>query len=149
MEASFAAAMDDREKSCSSTRMEVGTNSIPSSAGTSPEQCPVRGVIGSIGDKWSVLLILHLNHGDQRFTALRRLIPDISQRVLTATLRKLEREGLVWREVTPSIPPKVRYGLTDLGRSLVGHFAGLAEWVKANRSAIDGARRAFDERRTD
>lgn len=106
----------------------------------------MRNVVAAIGDKWSVLVILHLNHGDQRFTALRRLLPDISQRVLTATLRKLEREGLVWREVTPTIPPKVRYGLTPLGRSLVGHFQALAGWAKDNRPAIDGARAAFDAR---
>lgn len=109
-----------------------------------PEQCPVRGVIDKIGDKWSVLIILHLHHGDQRFTGLRRLLPDISQRVLTATLRKLEREGLVWREVKPTIPPAVTYGITDLGRSLVGHVAGLAEWAKANRARIDESRAAFD-----
>ena len=111
---------------------------------TDVENCPVRGVLALIGDKWSVLLILHLHHGDQRFTGLRRLIPDISQRVLTATLRKLEREGLVWREVTPTIPPKVRYGLTELGRSLVRHFEGLANWAKSNRPEIDAARGKFD-----
>lgn len=83
-----------------------------------PENCPVRTVIDRIGDKWSVLLILHLSHGDHRFTGLRRLIPDISQRVLTATLRKLEREGLVWRAVKPTIPPQVTYGLTERGESL-------------------------------
>lgn len=111
--------------------------------------CPVRGVLALIGDKWSVLLILHLHHGDQRFTALRRLIPDISQRVLTATLRKLQREGLVWREVTPTIPPKVRYGLTELGSSLVLHFEGLARWAKTNRPTIDAARKTFDAAATD
>lgn len=110
------------------------------------ENCPVRGVIDGVGDKWSVLIILHLSHGDQRFTGLRRLVPDISQRVLTATLRKLEREGLVWRTVKPTIPPQVTYGLTDLGSSLVGHFLALAQWAKSHRAAIDEARRAFDRR---
>ncbi len=112
----------------------------------SAEDCPVRGVIDGIGDKWSVLILLHLKHGDQRFSALRRLIPDISQRVLTATLRKLEREGLIWRDVKPTIPPTVTYGITELGRSLVSHFVSLAQWAKANRGAIDAARRSFDER---
>lgn len=110
------------------------------------ENCPVRGVIDSVGDKWSVLIMLHLSHGSQRFSGLRRLIPDISQRVLTATLRKLEREGLIWRTVNPTIPPQVTYGLTELGRSLVGYFAALAGWANENRATIDAARQAFDSR---
>lgn len=111
-----------------------------------PESCPVRGVIDGIGDKWSVLLILHLSEADQRFTALRRLIPDISQRVLTATLRKLEREGLVWRHVKPTIPPQVTYGLTELGHSLVKHFQALAHWAVENSGTIRAARQEFDAR---
>lgn len=111
-----------------------------------PRNCPVRTVIDRIGDKWSVLVILHLSHGDQRFTGLRRLIPDISQRVLTATLRKLEREGLLWRSVNPTIPPQVTYGLTELGRSLTGQFEALAQWASTNRPTIERARQAFDDR---
>jgi DNA-binding HxlR family transcriptional regulator len=107
------------------------------------EDCPVRSVIDRIGDKWSVLLILHLSHGDQRFTGLRRLVPDISQRVLTVTLRKLEREGLVWRSVKPTIPPQVTYGLTPLGKSLVLHFQALAQWAVTNRAEIDRSRERF------
>lgn len=109
-----------------------------------PEECPVRSVIDGIGDKWSVLILLHLNHGDQRFTAIRRLIPDISQRVLTATLRKLERDGLVWRSVKPTIPPAVTYGVTALGLSLVVHLDALAQWASRNRPQIDHARSLFD-----
>lgn len=112
----------------------------------SPETCPVRDVVDKIGDKWSVLVLLHLSHGDLRFTALRRAIPDISQRVLTATLRKLEREGFIWREVVPTIPPQVTYGKTPLGQALVEHLAALADWAKANGAAITAARRAFDQR---
>jgi DNA-binding HxlR family transcriptional regulator len=111
-----------------------------------PEECPVRGVIDGIGDKWSVLVMLHLSHGDQRFSALRRLVPDISQRVLTATLRKLEREGLVWRHVKPTIPPAVTYGLTELGQSLIAHFMALADWAKDNRPRINAARQLYDQR---
>lgn len=111
---------------------------------TPPEACPVRDVVDKIGDKWSVLVLLHLHHDTMRFTALRRAIPDISQRVLTATLRKLEREGLVWRRVVATIPPQVSYGTTPLGVSLVGHFAALADWAKTNRPAIEAARAAFD-----
>lgn len=115
-------------------------------AGQTPENCPVRGVIDGIGDKWSVLVILHLSHQDQRFTGLRRLIPDISQRVLTATLRKLEREGLLWRAVKPTIPPQVTYGLTNLGRSLVQHFKALADWAVTYAATIGTARQTFDSR---
>lgn len=110
------------------------------------ETCPVRDVIDKIGDKWSVLVLLHLAHADMRFTVLRRTIPDISQRVLTATLRKLEREGLVWRRVTPTVPVQVTYGLTELGRSLIRHFSALAEWAKANSAVIASARTSFDTR---
>lgn len=109
-----------------------------------PETCPVRDVIDKIGDKWSILILLHLGEGALRFTALRRAIPDISQRVLTASLRRLEREGLVWRRVAPVIPPQVSYGLTDLGQSLIGRLTDLAAWARRNRTAIETARRAFD-----
>ncbi len=112
--------------------------------GSTPETCPVRDVMHGVGDKWSVLIILHLAHGDQRFTALRRLIPDISQRVLTATLRKLERDGLIWRAVRPTIPPQVTYGLSPLGRELTEHFASLASWVQKNRATFDASRQRFD-----
>jgi DNA-binding HxlR family transcriptional regulator len=112
----------------------------------SVENCPVRGVIAKIGDKWSVLVILHLSHGDARFSALRRKLPDISQRVLTATLRKLEREGLAWRSVQDASPPIVTYGLSQLGRGLVTHFQTLAEWAHAHGDEIGRARAAFDAR---
>ncbi len=111
---------------------------------TSPQNCPVRGVIDGIGDKWSVLVLLHLNGGPRRFGALRREIGDVSQRMLTATLRKLQRDGLVSRKVYPTTPPSVEYALTDLGRSLIGHFRMLAEWAVGNRSRIERARRRFD-----
>jgi DNA-binding HxlR family transcriptional regulator len=116
-------------------------------AGDTPETCPVRTVIDGLGDKWSVLILLHLSRSALRFSQLRRLIPDISQRVLTATLRKLERDGLVWRDVKPTIPPQVTYGLTELGVSLIGHFDALAKWAKSNRPLIEAARHAFDHAR--
>jgi DNA-binding HxlR family transcriptional regulator len=112
----------------------------------SVENCPVRGVIAKIGDKWSVLVILHLSHDDARFSALRRKLPDISQRVLTATLRKFEREGLVWRSVQDTSPPIVTYGLTALGRTLVTHFKLLAGWAKTHSEEISRARADFDAR---
>jgi DNA-binding HxlR family transcriptional regulator len=109
-----------------------------------PRDCPVRGVLDGIGDKWSVLILLHLNRGPQRFGALRREIGDVSQRMLTATLRKLQRDGLVSRKVFPTTPPSVEYALTKLGQSLIGHFRTLAEWAVSNRSGIERARRRFD-----
>lgn len=107
-------------------------------------QCPVRNVLDKVGDKWSVLVIFMLQDTPLRFTALRRAIPDISQRVLTATLRKLEREGLVWRMVAATIPPAVTYGLTPLGQSLLAQFCALADWARGNREAIISARARFD-----
>ncbi|MEM7444385.1 MAG: helix-turn-helix domain-containing protein [Pseudomonadota bacterium] len=110
----------------------------------SPRDCPVRGVIDGIGDKWSVLVILHLNQGSHRFSRLMSEIGDISQRMLTVTLRKLERDGLVQRTVTPTRPPRVDYALTDLGASLVGQLQTMADWAVANRATIDAARDRFD-----
>ncbi len=106
--------------------------------------CPVRGVVAGISTKWSVLVLLYLSRQDMRFAALRRAIPDISQRVLTATLRKLQRDGLIWRGVKPTIPPQVTYGLTPLGRSLISQLSGLATWARQNQADIEAARRAFE-----
>lgn len=110
-----------------------------------PRDCPVRGILGRISDKWSVLVLLHLSRGTRlRFAQLRREIDDISQRMLSVTLRKLEREGLVERTVTPTTPPRVDYALTGLGRSLIGHFDRLASWASKNQAAIETARGRFD-----
>ena len=122
---------------------DMATEDATTDADT-PEACPVRDVIDRIGDKWSVLILLHLAGAPRRFSELRRLIPDLSQRVQTATLRKLEREGLVWRAVKPTIPPQVTYGLSPLGETLIGHFGALAGWAKENGPAIRAARRDFD-----
>ncbi len=111
-----------------------------------PELCPIRHVIDGIGDKWTILVVTGLKASDLRFSELKRQIPDISQRMLTQTLRNLERDGLVLRTVTPTIPPRVDYALTDLGRSLTDELAPLAKWALANLPVIAGARRAFDER---
>lgn len=109
------------------------------------EKCPVRGILDRIGDAWSVLVILLLDEASpRRFNALKRSIGDISQRMLAVTLRHLERDGLVAREVFPTNPPKVEYRLTNLGRSLVERMRGLTEWAVANDAAIKAARQAFD-----
>jgi DNA-binding HxlR family transcriptional regulator len=94
-----------------------------------------------------VLVVMRLKDGSLRFSELRRAIPDVSQRMLTLTLRGLERDGLVSRKVTPSIPPRVDYDLTDLGRSLQGPVLALGNWALENRPRIEAARAAFDAAR--
>ena len=100
-----------------------------------------------IGDKWTVLVVTTLANGSRRFNELRREIPTVSQRMLTLTLRNLERDGLVNRTVTPSIPPRVDYELTELGRSLVGPLHGLEQWALDHVQDIDQAHAAFDAER--
>ncbi len=109
-----------------------------------PELCPVRTVLAKIGDKWSILLLHELKPGQRRFSELARALPDISQRMLTATLRKLERDGFISRHVTPSIPPRVDYKLTALGLSLLTPLDSLSAWAAENRAAILKARQAYD-----
>jgi DNA-binding HxlR family transcriptional regulator len=106
--------------------------------------CPVRDVLDRIGDKWSVLLVQNLREGPLRFGALRRQIGDISQRMLTETLRHLQRDGLVWRKVYPTVPPSVEYGLTDLGRSLLLPLEQLVVWSARNHDSVRAARKEFD-----
>ena len=109
--------------------------------------CPVRHVLSVIGDKWSLLVIIHLKFGQHRFSELQRALPDISQRMLTQTLRKLEREGLVSRHVTPTIPPRVDYELTKLGRSLLKPLEGLSHWAMEVRKDIEHARKTYDKKK--
>src|SRR5215211_5286318 len=104
----------------------------------------VSEVLNRVGDKWSVLIVVTLAEGSKRFNELRREIPSISQRMLTLTLRGLERDGLVSRTVTPSIPPRVDYELTALGRSLQKPISGLATWALDNVGAIHAAQARFD-----
>jgi len=101
-------------------------------------------ILQRIGDKWSILIVMMLARGPSRFNELKRLVEGISQRMLTLNLRGLEREGLVSRRIFPTIPPKVEYALTDLGRSLCVHVIGLGQWAEANYDAIEAARQAFD-----
>jgi len=108
--------------------------------------CPTRQVINRIGDRWSLLVLYALEGGTLRFQELRRAVDGISQKMLTQTLRLLERDGLVARKIYPSVPPRVDYSLTPLGRSLSGHIAGIREWAYANMAHIEDARSAFDTR---
>lgn len=111
-----------------------------------PEICPVRHVLKGIADKWTILILAALKADRQRFSQIKRLVPDVSQRMLTQTLRKIERDGYVIREVTPTIPPRVDYELTDLGRSLVAQLAPLAQWADEYRDAVGKARMEYDQR---
>jgi DNA-binding HxlR family transcriptional regulator len=117
---------------------------LPSLPPTKQGTCPVRDVLDRLGDKWSTLLLVTLSHGAQRFNALARSVPDISRRMLAETLRQLERDGLIWREVAPSTPPAVSYGLTPLGLSLMPVLATLIHWADRHQPAIAEARVRFD-----
>ena len=101
-------------------------------------------LLARIGDKWTGLVVQTLGEGSRRFNELRREIPSVSQRMLTLTLRNLERDGLVNRTVTPSIPPRVDYELTELGKSLQKPICGLATWALENVDAIHNAQARFD-----
>ena len=109
------------------------------------ERCPaVREVLNRVGDKWSVQVIVLLGDGKKRFGELRRTIEGISQRMLTLTLKGLERDGLITRTVFPTIPPRVEYELTKLGHSLLKPITGLGQWAGQNRERIQIARDRYD-----
>ncbi|HEY8381354.1 MAG TPA: helix-turn-helix domain-containing protein [Microvirga sp.] len=103
-------------------------------------------VLDRIGDKWTIMAVGALSHGPMRFNALMRRIGGVSHRMLTLTLRGLERDGLVRRTAYPTIPPRVDYELTPLGHSLIGPLAALSLWGRENRTEIERSRRAFDRR---
>ena len=111
---------------------------------TNPVCRTISNLLARIGDKWTVLVVTTLAAGTRRFNELRREIPSVSQRMLTLTLRNLERDGLVNRTVTPSIPPRVDYELTELGQSLQKPICGLANWAMDNVAAIHDAQARFD-----
>jgi DNA-binding HxlR family transcriptional regulator len=104
----------------------------------------ISDLLSRIGDKWSVLVVSTLGDGSKRFNELRREIPSVSQRMLTLTLRNLERDGLVSRTVTPTIPPRVDYALTELGKSLQGPINALAVWAMDNVGTIHAAQARYD-----
>ena len=94
------------------------------------ESCPIRNVLSRLGDKWSILVLINLSlNGTMRFSDIHRLIGDVSQRMLTVTLRSLESDGLVSRTVYPEVPPKVEYTLTEMGTSLMPHLENLVQWA--------------------
>jgi DNA-binding HxlR family transcriptional regulator len=110
-----------------------------------PADCrAISDVLARVGDKWSVLVVTRLGTGSMRFNELRRSIGGISQRMLTLTLRGLERDGLVTRTVFPTVPPRVDYALTPLGRDLLEPVSALGDWATRNQSKIARARERFD-----
>jgi DNA-binding HxlR family transcriptional regulator len=122
--------------------------SAPDPAGglASPSDCSARGVLDRIGDKWSLHVIHLLGGGTKRFSELRRMIDGISQRMLTVTLRGLERDGLVVRTVHPTVPPRVDYALTPMGHTLLDTACSLINWADEHVPEIDAARTAYDRR---
>jgi DNA-binding HxlR family transcriptional regulator len=108
------------------------------------QTCEIREVLDRIGDKWSLLVVELLGEGTKRFMELRREIDGISQRMLTLTLRHLERDGLVTRTVHPVVPPRVDYDLTPLGRSLLDAVEPLVAWTRDHRDQIAAARTSND-----
>jgi DNA-binding HxlR family transcriptional regulator len=121
----------------SATHMNVGDTT----------SCEIRDLLDRLADKWSLLVIELLGTGSRRFTELHREIDEISQRMLTLTLRHLERDGLLTRTVHPVVPPRVDYALTDLGRGLLVAIEGLVSWTRAHRQEIADARSGYDARR--
>ena len=111
-----------------------------------PDACLVREVLDRVGDKWSVYVVHMLGTGTMRFSELRRGIDGISQRMLTVTLRGLERDGLISRTVYPVVPPRVDYALTPLGETLLDAVCALVKWAEEHRPDIDVARVEYDER---
>ena len=128
-----------REKGLSTSRMEAFEK-----MGFTPANCPVRDVMDQVSGKWASLLLLELMEGPLRFGVIRRRIPDISQRMLTQTLRDLQRDGYVSRTVYPTQPPSVEYKLTTLGESFSVPLCALVEWAERNHSTIQRAREEFD-----
>ncbi len=109
----------------------------------------VSRVLARVGDKWTVLIVMLLKEGPRRFNEIKRMVGGISQRMLTLTLKGLERDGMVKRTMFPTIPPRVDYELTDLGHSLSEPVEALGLWAQTHMPEIDAARSAFDARKTD
>src|SRR6266513_4686641 len=129
--------------------MKDGTSKSPRhtrDTGPDDPECEVRTILDRIADKWSLLVICVLADGTKRFGELRREIDGISQRMLTLTLRQLEREGLVTRTVFPVVPPRVDYELTPMGETLLATVRQLVVWADQHTDEIDGARARYDAR---
>jgi len=120
----------------------------PAAICKSSDPMAVRELLTKIGDRWTIFVVLSLDllGGRARFSELERAVPGISQRMLSSTLKNLERDGLVIREVFPEVPPRVEYEMTDLGRSLLRPTQGLVDWAKANWEQVREAQSRYDAR---
>lgn len=110
----------------------------------SPNCTAVSDILSTIGDKWTVLVVVTLSKGPMRFNEIRRAVGGISQRMLTLTLRGLQRDGFVTRTVFPTVPPRVDYALTGLGKTLISPLETIAGWAIAHREAVVDSRANFD-----
>jgi len=128
------------------TASAAAAAAMPDSGLTHGECAKVSQVLGRVGDKWTVIVVTRLGDGSLRFSEIKRQIGDISQRMLTLTLKNLERDGLVTRTVTAVVPPRVDYALTDLGRSLLQPMQALGAWAYAHIGQMDAARARYDEK---
>jgi DNA-binding HxlR family transcriptional regulator len=120
------------------------THIAPSPPPVMVEDCPAREILDRVGDKWSVLVIVLLGQRTHRFNELHRAIDGISQRMLTLTVRALQRDGLVSRTVYPTVPARVDYELTELGQTLLGPIRALYDWANTHRNDIQAARERHD-----
>ncbi|SDX20752.1 transcriptional regulator, HxlR family [Saccharopolyspora shandongensis] len=132
----------------SPTHTAVTTDLDPCGRADHPD-CGIRDVLDRIGDKWSVLVIVELAGGPRRFRELQRAIDGISQRMLTLTVRRLERDGLILRTVYPTVPAQVDYRLTETGTSLTHLVKALADWSLTHRAVIAEARQQYDQTHPD
>lgn len=127
--------------------MDVPSDALDTVATHLPGECQaVSAILARVGDKWTVLIVMMLANGPRRFNELKRMIGGVSQRMLTLTLRGLERDGMVTRTVFPTIPPRVDYELTELGHSLRQPIEALGHWAFAHIPVVEQARAAFDAR---
>lgn len=120
-----------------------------SNAGPTSECLEIREILNRIGDKWSVQVVGALAEGPRRFADLRRNVAGVSQRMLTLTLRLLERDGLIVRTVYPTVPPSVEYALTPLGQTLIAPVKALTDWAKHNKAQVRAARERYEEANRD
>lgn len=114
--------------------------------GFTPTNCPVRHILGHVSSKWPVLILIELNGGPRRFNVLQRVLPDISRRMLTQSLRDLERDGIITRRILDTRPPGVEYELTRLGCSLMKSLLPLVDWASGNSEEIFSSQRHFDSK---
>jgi DNA-binding HxlR family transcriptional regulator len=146
MEAACAAVAGSGLEAACAAEAGSEVSTAAAMAGAHPTTCRARAVLQRVGDKWSVLVIDLLGQGTMRFTELHRAIDGITARMLTVTLRGLERDGIVTRTIHPVIPPRVEYALTPMGRTLLDTIGQLVSWTDSHLPEIEAARAAYDAR---